>query len=141
MEGKVVRALVAAVLAVGLASCGSSGPLSRAEFTKQANAICKQRTADIEAARKQVHTRDFASIIVAALPVVEKAESKLAALKPPKELQTRYTQYVAGVRAQLAQIKRGLAAMRAHRRVPSETSNIGERQAQLVQQLGIQGCR
>jgi predicted small lipoprotein YifL len=141
MEGKVIRALMVAMLALGLASCGGSGPLSRADLVKQANAICKQRTADVAAMRKRVHTRDFATFVAAVLPVVDKDTSKLEALKPPQELKSAYTTWTAGVRAQITHVRGSLAALRAHRRAPSgESPAAAERQAKLARQLGLTSC-
>jgi len=141
MGEKVIRVLALVALVLGLASCGGSRPLSRADLVKQANAICRQRAADIAATRKRVHTRDFATFVAAALPVADRAASKLEGLKPPKELTSAYSRWTAGVRAQVTQIKRALAALRAHRRVPNgEGLAAAEREAKLARQLGLTGC-
>ena len=139
MDRKGVGAAVA-VLALGIASCGGSAALSRAELTKRANAICKHRTAKINAAqvRRKGSTTAF---MAAALPIASKSLDELAALKPPASLKSKYDQFMTGERSQIGTVRRALAALRAGRR-PGPGESVGDlhRQAQVTRDLGLEAC-
>ena len=137
MHTKATVATIAA-LTLGVAACGSSGPLSSAELTKQASAICKQRTARMAVLRKQ-HSRDFRGLIVAGAPVYAKAADELAALKPPDSARTAYERFVAIQKDRAAQIKRAAAGGRFEDSSAAESTRT-EDLARVTRQLDINGC-
>jgi hypothetical protein len=139
MDRKGVGAAVA-VLALGIASCGGSAPLSRTAFTKRANAICKHRTAGIAAVRLR-HRREMAAYMAAALPIASKSIDELAGLKPPPRLQAMYRAFLTGERSQVETVRRALAALRAGRRPGhGETVDALHRQARITRELGLEEC-
>jgi predicted small lipoprotein YifL len=93
MERKLVAC--GAVLALGLvAGCGSTGPLSRADFAKKANALCVHRRAVEQPLVARAHG-DMRSALRASLPELEAFARQLAALKPPASLRGAYTEILA----------------------------------------------
>lgn len=97
-----------AVLALGVAGCGSSKPLTAAQFTTQANAICKSyatKTAALNpgsgATRAQVDTAVGKVAVLIAKEVLD-----LRALKPPANLAKDVT-------AMLASAASGAETLRA----------------------------
>jgi hypothetical protein len=101
--GLATRTLVAAALAttaLATAGCGgsSSKPLTRAELTSKANAICKQVTAKLQAATKGgVGTVQAIARIAPELAAFEEtALGELGKLVPPAELENDWKVFVAG---------------------------------------------
>jgi hypothetical protein len=138
MQRKVVAAAVAAAVLGGVAGCGSSKPLTRAELVSKANAVCTQRTAEIASLRKQ-HGRDLHALVVAGVPVEDKTVGELAKLKPPASAQASYGRFVAIQKIDLARLKRYVtgkdsSAARENVRETHELWNI-------VDSLGIDACR
>jgi hypothetical protein len=135
MDRKVLGAVVAA-LALALASCGGSDTLSRADFVKQANAICKRRTVMI-AATQQHHRNDVRGAIEEALPVFAKTIDGLASLHAPAESKASISKIIAIERAQLGRI-RAIAA--GHRPSSAESLPVLHEQSNLKRQLGLESC-
>ncbi len=135
MDRKMLSAVVAA-LALALASCGgSSKPLSRADFAKQANTICKRRQALIATAQRQ-HRNDFRGAVKQALPGFTKSLDELASLKAPTEDKARLAEIISIEREQLARIQ---AAMAGRRQTQETTADI-HKQANLKRELGLTSC-
>ncbi len=107
MERKLVAC--GAALALGLvAACGSTGPLTRADFAKKANALCVHRRAVEQRLIAQSHG-DFRRAIRAALPELEADARKLADLKPPASLRGAYAEILALEREAIASARQLLA--------------------------------
>jgi hypothetical protein len=87
--------LLAAALA--LAGCGGGGKtaLSKSEFVAQANAICKDYDARIDALGDPASLEDLVGLAAKAKPIAEDGVAKLRALKAPEELQAGYDEYLA----------------------------------------------
>ena len=76
---------VAAVIALA-AGCGGGGKrLSRAEFSKQADAICSKYNAKIRALGQPGSVRALPRYVDRALPIARKGTEELRGLKPPKD--------------------------------------------------------
>lgn len=136
MDRKVLSAVVAA-LVLALAGCGgSSEPLSRADFAKQANAICVKRKALVATAQRQ-HRNDFRGAIRQALPGFAKTIDELASLKAPTEEKARLAEIVAVERAQLVRIR---AAIAGRRSTSQETAATIHKQAEFKRELGLTAC-
>jgi hypothetical protein len=91
------KAAIALTLTVFAASgCGSSPkPLTRAELTAKANAICKTVTAKI--ASKSVSTEQQISRVAGELASFEQAAlADLSKLVPPMELENDWKRFVSG---------------------------------------------
>ena len=86
--------LVAMTLAVS--GCGgSSKPLTRAELTARADAICKTVTAQLKS--KTIKTQqDIARVVPELASFEQNALTGLAKLVPPAELENDWKQFVAG---------------------------------------------
>jgi hypothetical protein len=69
-----------------LAGCGSSGSdrLTRAEYARQADAICARYNREIAALGKPGR-RDVAAYAARAAPIARRTVARLRALKPPKD--------------------------------------------------------
>jgi hypothetical protein len=89
-----IIALAATTLAVS--GCGSSSkPLTRAELTAKANAICK--TVSAKLASKTIKTQqDIARIAPELASFEQTALTELSKLVPPAELANDWKQFVAG---------------------------------------------
>ena len=93
--------LVLATVAVGgivvLTACGGSGgkQLSKQEFLKQANAICKDATAAGNAVSPPTKAAEFSNYAKAAEPLLEKELVDLRRLKPPTSLEADVNAWLA----------------------------------------------
>ncbi len=83
-------------LAVAVAGCGGSSakPLTRAELTAQANAICKTVTAKL-ASKTINNEKDIARVAPELASFEQSALTKLSKLVPPAELANDWKQFVA----------------------------------------------
>jgi hypothetical protein len=104
MRTKVIVAAVV-VSALGAVGCGSSGPLTAAQLTTKANAICRERNAEIAALRRR-SGGNIRAMVAPALPIETKAVNALAALKPPASAKTDWERLVAIEKVYLARFKR-----------------------------------
>ena len=80
---------VAAVLLTG--ACGGDDRLSRAEYLREADAICEEYEGKLDEHEQKLADADdpeqLASVIGAAIPVVEEGVDALRELEPPKDLE------------------------------------------------------
>ena len=86
--------------ALALAGCGgggdsAGGTLTKAELVAQANAICKDYDARINALGDPQSIEDLVGLVEEAKPIAEDAVAKLRALKAPEDLQASYDKYLA----------------------------------------------
>jgi hypothetical protein len=80
-----MRKIVLAAAVVGLvAGCGGSGRLSKAEYAKQADAICTKYNAKLKALARPTSIGALPDYVDKALPLARKGDDELRALKPPK---------------------------------------------------------
>ncbi len=133
----IVATVAVLAIAGGCAGCGSSA-LTSAELTKQVNAICKERTAQMVALRKR-HTRDFRGLVVAGVPVYAKSVDKLRGLDAPSSAKVPYGRFVAIQKIQVAQLQRAAAGK------PAEASAAEHARMQelerLTHQLNLAACQ
>ncbi len=96
MEHRGKAAIALAVMALAASGCGSSSkPLTRAELTAKANAICKTVTAKISS--KSAGTQQQLGRLAEELSSFEQtALASLSKLVPPVELETDWKRFVAG---------------------------------------------
>ena len=91
-----LTALALATTTLAVSGCGSSSkPLTRAELTAKADAICKTVTAKL--ATRTIKTRQDIARIAPELAAFEQtALAELGKLVPPAELASDWKQFVAG---------------------------------------------
>jgi uridine phosphorylase len=96
MRCRVVAALALSVVAVAAAGCGGSEkPLTRAELTAKANAICK--TVSAKLASRTINAQSNIGRVASELASFEQSElTKLSKLVPPAELESDWKRFIAG---------------------------------------------
>lgn len=100
------------VLALGLAGCGGTDPLTKAQFIKRGNAVCQQ--AEHRAGRTGGTGLEG---MVSSQVVNEQAKvAGMAALSPPATLEATFAQYKAVLKQQRATFERFLTVIRAGER-------------------------
>jgi hypothetical protein len=82
-----MRRVALAVAVVGLAAgCGGGGGrLSKAEYAKQADAICTKYNAKLKALSRPTSISGLPDYVGKALPLARKGDDELRGLKPPKD--------------------------------------------------------
>jgi hypothetical protein len=135
MHTKVVVATVAA-FALGAAGCGSAGPLTAAELSRQASAICKQRNTEIAALRPKYHD-NVKAMAVAAVPTEITSVEGLAKLKPPKSARASYERFVGIEQIYLRELKAHVAGRASSSgTTPDRTHEVGN----ITERLHIAAC-
>lgn len=96
MEHTRLAAVALAATTIAVAGCGSSPkPLTRAELTAKANAICK--TVSTKLSSKTIKTQqDIARVAAELASFEQQALGELSKLVPPAELASDWQQFVAG---------------------------------------------
>jgi hypothetical protein len=124
-------------LGLGGAGCGSSGPLTAAELSRQATAICKQRDASVVTLRKK-YRQNMVAMYRSAVPIEAKTVDGLAKLKPPASARATYERFVAIQRIYLRELK-GLVAGRTRSggTTPDRTHEV----ERITGRLGIEACQ
>lgn len=140
MERKAIGAIVVA-LAIGAAGCGSSSsdkPLTRAEFTARASAICKHRAQT--GAEAQQNARTLAAALRQSYPAMKRDLEALQALRPPASIRQRWVDLMA---IEAMQVRNLGLALEGHPRrgtpIDGEVEVI-HRQARLARELNLAGC-
>ncbi len=109
------RALVgAAVVALLVAACGAGGGASKADYVKQANAVCRDAAKQVAALRIPGRA-DVTAMPKAAAEVVavqRRALDRLRAIKPPKADRARIAKWVALVDQTIDQADLSAAAQK-----------------------------
>lgn len=103
MRRSLLLLVLPGLAALALAGCGGDGnggaaagtTLTKAEFVAQANALCKDYDARIDALGEPAGIEDLVALAEQAKPIAEEAVAKLRALTPPEDLQAGYDEYLA----------------------------------------------
>lgn len=95
-------ALVAAGLAVGATACGDDATPSRAEFTEQANELCRSANAKIAALPEPSDVDGLKAYIDRMKSLTSASVDRFAQLDPPAELRSDVEAYVANGRRVVA---------------------------------------
>lgn len=145
----------AGVLALSLTACGSSSSessplpssstLTKAEWVKQANAICKDlndRTNGIEPQSEA----ELASALVALGKIADEDVPKFAALKPPAEISADVATLVGYFNDKIAAIKSASEKASAGdtagaMQVMTDNENVTKQAETLSTKLGLTECR
>jgi hypothetical protein len=142
--------LVVTVVALVAGGCGSNGNrLSRAEFVKQANAICAKYEQRVQKRMAGIPAGDeaqLASSIEKVLPVIREGNDELRSLKPPDGLQGHYDRWMKIADAEVAAASKLQKALRKGDRQAIQSA-FAELQTKDVdqdrlarQELGLNGC-
>jgi hypothetical protein len=78
-------ALAFAVVVLAAGCGGGSGRLSKADYAKQADAICTKYNAKLKALARPTGVAGLPAYVDKALPLARKGDDELRALKPPKD--------------------------------------------------------
>jgi hypothetical protein len=88
--------LAAALVATGLLApaCGGDGgggDLSAEEFRQQADAICAEFEAKLDAVERPASPDDVERFVNEAVPIIEEGTNELNSLQPPEEFEEEWT--------------------------------------------------
>jgi hypothetical protein len=103
MRLKSLTGLVLTTAALGLGACGGGDDgLSRADYVKQANEICRDANAQLGKIAEPTDVAGLATYVNEAKDVTGAAVDKMAALEPPEEMSADHKAHVADGRKVLA---------------------------------------
>jgi hypothetical protein len=137
MHVKGAAVAVALAIVSGATGCGSSGPLTAAQLSQKATAICKQRMARVATIRRQ-HPGDFAGLNRAAAPVMTKSVGDLTKLKPSASQQATYARFVAIEQIYLREFNAQIAGRRGSGGTTPDRTHEMER---ITETLDIKACQ
>ena len=84
----------AAIVATAASACGGgdgNGELSAEEFRKQADAICAEFEAKLDAVEPPASADDIERFVNEAVPIIEEGTNELNSLQPPEEFEDEWT--------------------------------------------------
>jgi hypothetical protein len=139
-------ALLAATVA--MAGCGGGGGddrLTREEFVSQADAICEEYEAKLDALGTPQNPDELADFADRALPIAEDGRAELGELRPPEELEDTYDAWLAqGDRAiRIVEDLRDAAEdgdVSEIQRIAREAETADAEANRLAEQLGFEQC-
>jgi hypothetical protein len=145
-----VRGALLLLLAVGLALAGCGGGdggdrLSQAEFVTQADAICQEYEAKLDALGQPQNEEQLADFADKAIPIARDGRERLGELNPPENQQENYDRWLEqGDRAiEIVEDLRDAAedGDRAElQRIAQEAEQADQESNQLADQLGFKEC-
>lgn len=147
MHRKVAAALVAA-LALGVASCGSSEPLTRAELVRKVEVACRegQQQAQKQMRAGERSSRDGTTRLVSAFLIAEKSIlARIEDLDVSDATKSDFDAFKAAVKQRADLFARvdgatGAELRRAMAEAQAEGEAIGRRLHDSAAALGIEGC-
>lgn len=145
MRGIRLAGVALATTTLAVSGCGSTAkPLTRAELTVKANAICKAVTAKLTT--KTVKTQqDIARIAPELAGFEQTALSELSKLIPPAELENDWKQFVAGAQtlaentAKLGEYAKANNLKAAHALITSSVA-IQHQMVATARRAGLTSC-
>jgi hypothetical protein len=150
MPGRIAVAAVAFALAtvIALAGCGGNGgdgELSEEEFREQADAICAEYEAKLDAVEPPSSPDDFERFVNEALPIIEEGTQKLNTLDPPAEFEDEWSRVVEINQQNLETVQNVRTALEdgdveEAQRLISEAGENEEESDRLAQDLGLTEC-
>jgi hypothetical protein len=131
--------------AAGLTACGGDEGLSKAEYLKQGNALCRQANADLKKIAPPSDLAGLKDYVTKAKGVTTKAVDKLDALEPPEDLRADHDAHVADGRKVIAMADRlGDAAasqdQAAFERLTKEGDRMDEVSDKRAERMGLTDC-
>jgi hypothetical protein len=133
------------VFAFAAASCGGGSRLSKPEFDAKADAICKKYTGKINSVPAPKSINDVPAYVGKVKPLIERGVDEIAALKPPRELQSTYDTWLSTQRVALNQADELRRAAQKNdfpgvNRVIKLLDERNKRGNELAAQLGARTC-
>jgi hypothetical protein len=140
MARKAARAALTGGLVLAMVGCGSSKPLTRAEFVKQADAICAKGRTELESvfAKFKEHKLSRAQARSEYFKLLHANVDKLGKLHPPKEMQATYVTFVKARRAEADAIAENSEGR--NRAATLRQEHATHTAAPLAGKLGLEGC-
>lgn len=137
------RILLATLLAV--AGCGGEERLSRAEFLRQADAICANYERRLDAIEEPRALRDVPRFIERGVPLARKELAELEKLRPPAEDEAKVERLLAQVRKTISELEHLGEAAAARDRAAAQAAaarveEASDRAAKLAQRYGLDEC-
>ncbi len=139
--------LMALVGMIALTACasGEEERLSRAEFLRQADAICATYARRLDAIPEPRTLRDVPAYVERGVPLAEEELSELEDLRPPEPLEPEVGRLLDSVRTTIAALERlGEAAASRERdetqTAATEVEEASVRAARLADELGLERC-
>ncbi|HEX4806401.1 MAG TPA: hypothetical protein VFU94_10920 [Conexibacter sp.] len=140
MQRKLVSALVAGALVVGMTACGGSQQLSPAAFKTQANAACKQTRTRLLQIAARAHGVPTPALGKQALAVMDDGRHRLAAVHPPHALSARFSQFNALLATEQGYVERELRGGRMTAAQRAARHDVFERIGPAARSLGLPDC-
>jgi thiamine monophosphate kinase len=144
---RIALAVSLAAVITALTACGGSDTLSKADYTKQATAVCKSADSKTNALPQPAAAKDLAPYLVKGTEITESSIGDYKALKPPKELRSKHDTVVKALDAQLADlkalnadIKGGTAALGAVKAATPKLDADQKTIATAFNAMGLQDC-
>jgi hypothetical protein len=137
-----------AVAAAALTATGCGGGdarLSRGELEQQANGICDGFQRKLDALEQSSDFETLRRFAEDARPILQRGVDDLRELKPPEDIQSRYTAWVDATAEDIVLIERVRNAARrqdaaAVERISDDVSAADERADGMARQLGLDTC-
>jgi hypothetical protein len=143
-------AFAALAAALALAGCGGDDggggePLSQEDFVAQADAICEEYEAKLDALGTPQSQEDLAEFAEKSVPIAEEGQGKLAELTPPADLQEAYDEWLAQGDKAVDIVQRLEQAAQDNdqeeiQAIATEAQAADERSEELATQLGFEEC-
>ena len=123
-------AVALAVAATGVAGCGSSSRLSRADFVQKANAICKRVNDQLAATGKVTSAADVQRVGPGVIAAERRGLSDLRALKPPADLAADWNRLLGDLSQLTTDAGKLLSAAKANDTAGAQTVAAASQQTQ-----------
>jgi hypothetical protein len=144
-----IRVAVAAIVAMAVSACGGGdgggGELSAEEFRQQADAICAEFEAKLDAVERPASADDVERFVNEAVPIIEDGTRELNALDPPEEFEDEWTRVVEINEENLETIRGVQAAyedgdLKEAQRLLQEAGGNEEEADRLAREIGLTKC-
>ncbi|HYY76887.1 MAG TPA: hypothetical protein VE644_11260 [Gaiellaceae bacterium] len=150
MRAILIGLVASAALAVA-AGCGGDGGdrLSREELVSEADAICAEYEAELEAALEGLaepeSLEDFQRLVQDAKPIVENGIESLRGLEPPEDLEDEYDEWIARNEENVDAIDELQAAVaeQDQQRIQEIVQRLDQNEQEadeLAAEIGLQDC-
>jgi hypothetical protein len=139
MLRKMAAGVFVGMLVIAAFGCGSTKTLTRAQFVKRADAVCRSFQTQVSALVKQLPGKagTTAAAKAAFAKVVQGDARRLAAVHPPKELQSTYAKFTV---ARSVQLNAMVAQAKGDQTATARGARAAETAGPLVRQLGLERC-
>ena len=137
------RAAVGIVLVVS--ACGGDERLTKAEYVRQADAICAKYERRLEALREPRTLRDVPAFIERGVPLAKRELAEFEELRPPEGDQAEVERLLTQVEETIAELERLGEAAAARDRAAAQTAaarveEAGAEAAKLARSYGLDEC-